>query len=58
MLLLSYLGFVPVEAVVFVVVHSGPVAPVLRQVPPFVDHLVGLKTVARHPLRDLTHGRR
>lgn len=50
-----YLGFVPVEAVVFVVLDCSLVALVLGQLGSVVEDLVGLELIAGHPLDHLAH---
>lgn len=51
-----YLGSVPVEAVVLVVVDCGLVALMLGQVGSAVQNVLGLELVAGHPLSHLAHG--
>lgn len=50
-----YLGFVPVEAVVFVVVDRRLVALMLGQVGSGVENLLGLELIVGHLLHDFSH---
>lgn len=50
-----YLSFVPVEAVVFVVVECILVALMLGEFGSLVENLLGLQLTAGHPLDHLAH---